>query len=104
MTAIANPMRGEIGLRIAGTDHVLRPSFQALVAAETEFGSLFALVERAAGGGLSIAEMAGLIWHCLPAEARPDRDCIGDELLAIGLIEATRPVRAIFNQVLKGQS
>ena len=42
-----------------------RPSFSALVAAEAEAGSLFQLLERAAGGQARIADMAALFWHCL---------------------------------------
>jgi hypothetical protein len=45
----ANPARGEAALLIAGEILVLRPSFEALVAAEEELGPLFALIERAAG-------------------------------------------------------
>ena len=46
----ANPARGEAAIRINGEMLVLRPSFQALMAAEAEIGPLFALVERAAEG------------------------------------------------------
>ena len=95
-------MRGEAAIAIAGVEYVLRPTFEALVAAEEELGSLFAMVERAAQGTLGLAEMSGLIWHCLPAANRPDRNAVGDAVVATGLIEATRPLRAIFTQVLKG--
>ncbi len=54
MNAAANPARGECGLRVDGCDLVLRPSFAALVAAEGELGPLFALVERAVEGRLTI--------------------------------------------------
>ncbi len=61
----ANPVRGEAALRVGGAELVVRPSFQALVAAEGELGPLFELVERAGEGKLSLAEAAALIWHCL---------------------------------------
>ena len=61
----ANPLRGEATLIVGGRAHVLRPSFAALVAAEEELGSLFALVERAGEGRLLLSEMATLFWHCL---------------------------------------
>ncbi len=60
----ANALRGEVALVLDGVTLCLRPSFAALVAAEDELGSLFALVERAAGGDLRLAEMAALAWHC----------------------------------------
>ena len=59
----ANAARGEAALAVGGETLRLRPSFEALVAAEEELGPLFALVERAAAGGLRIAEIAGLFWH-----------------------------------------
>ena len=62
--SVANAARGEAGLAIGGETLVLRPSFEALVAAEAELGSLFALVERAAEGRLTLAETAALFWHC----------------------------------------
>ena len=48
MSGAANPARGEAAIVVNGEALVLRPSFQALVAAEGELGSLFQLVERAA--------------------------------------------------------
>lgn len=102
MTRGANPMRGETTITIAGVEYLLRPTFEALVAAEEDLGSLFAMVEKASQGSLGISAMSGLVWHCLPAEARPDRSVVGEALLAMGLIKATAPVRAILAQVLKG--
>ena len=102
MTKSANSQRGEANIVIGGQLFLLRPSFDALVAAEEEIGSLFAMVERASEGSLTIAEMAALIWHCLPPETRPERSVVGNELLTMGLVEAAKPVRVIFGQVLKG--
>lgn len=103
MMASANPLRGESGLQVAGVTYVLRPSFESLVLAEAELGSLFALVERAAQGGLTLTEMTALLWHCLPGENRPSRVAVGQELLAMGLVAATKPVRAVLAQVLQGE-
>lgn len=104
MTAAANPLRGESVLMVAGVNHVLRPSFENLVLAEAELGSLFALVERAAQGALTLTEMTALLWHCLPPETRPDRAMVGQAVLAMGLVAATQPVRAVLAQVLQGQA
>lgn len=97
-----NRVRGETHLAVAGQALLLRPTFEALVAAEEELGSLFALVERAADGSLTIAEMAALVWHCTPAEGRPDRSTVGTALIEMGLAKATEPVRAILSQVVRG--
>ena len=84
--------------------YVLRPSFQNLVAAEEEIGSLFALVERASDGALTLSEVSALIWHCIEANPRPSREDVGQAVLKQGLISTTKPVRAILSQVLQGQS
>lgn len=99
-----NDVRGEAGLVIGGETLVIRPGFAALVAAEAELGPLFALVERAAAGGLTLAEMAGLLWHCL---ARPPagltRDMFGEALVEAGLARATPVLRTLLSQVLAGR-
>ena len=101
-SAPANAARGETAVSVGGSTFVVRPSFEALVAAEEELGSLFALVERASSGELKLSEMTSLIWHCLELQDRPSREEVGAALLATGLISATQPVRAILAQVLKG--
>ncbi len=104
MTRSANPLRGESTLAVAGVTYVLRPSFENLVLAEGELGSLFALVERAAGGALTLTEMTALLWHCLPSDNRPDRVAVGQAVLAMGLVGATAPVRGVLAQVLQGEA
>lgn len=100
----ANAARGEAVLRLGGAELVVRPSFAALVAAEAEVGPLFALVERAAAGGLTLAEMAALFWHCLaePLDGM-DRAGFGEALVAGGLAGATPALRVLLEQILAGR-
>jgi hypothetical protein len=100
----ANPARGEASLLVGGEALVLRPSFEALVAAEEELGSLFGLVERAADGGLKLAEMAALFWHCV-AE-RPEglsRERIGGAIAEAGLARMTPVLKILLTQILQGR-
>ena len=100
----ANPARGEAALRVNGETLVLRPTFAALVAAEAETGPLFALVERAAAGGLALAEMVALFWHCRrdpPAEMT--REAFGEAVAAGGLAAATPALRVLLGQILAGR-
>lgn len=61
MTAIAIAERGEVTLPLDGTDYVLRPTFAACSAIETQTGrSLTELLTRADDRTLSMAE-AGII-------------------------------------------
>jgi len=100
----ANPYRGEAALVVAGTPRLLRPTFAALVAAEDELGPLFALVERAGAGQLRLAEMAALFWHCLADRSAVDRDAVGSAALALGLAEASKPLRMLLGQILQGST
>lgn len=100
----ANPARGEAELVLGGVAVTLRPSFAALVAAEAELGPLFALVERAAAGGLGLGEMAALLWHCrADAPAGLTREAFGEALVAAGLARATPALRAVLTQILGGR-
>ncbi|MHA7820393.1 MAG: GTA-gp10 family protein [Erythrobacter sp.] len=104
MSREANALRGEAKFEVAGRVLLLRPSFENLVAAEEEIGSLFALVERASEGRITLAEITALLWHCADAELRPAREIVGKAVLECGLVGATKPVRAILAQVLQGQA
>ena len=99
-----NGARGEAALELGGERLVLRPSFAALVAAEEELGPLFALVERAADGKLSLAEMAGLFWHCLvEPPAGLTREALGEAIVAVGLAKLSPALRGILAQILGGR-
>lgn len=104
MSLTANALRGEAHFQLGDRQLVLRPSFENLVAAEEEIGSLFSLVERASDGALTLAEVSALIWHCIEIDPRPPREEVGQSVLKQGLIDTTKPVRAILSQVLLGQS
>ncbi|WP_430416109.1 gene transfer agent family protein [Parasphingorhabdus sp.] len=99
----ANAMRGEAEIVIAGRRLILRPSFAALVAAEEELGSLFDLVERAAGGRLLLSEIVTLFWHVVCD--RPDhltRDQLGEGMMTLGLAGVTPALKILLRQILSG--
>ncbi len=98
MTAVA--ARGEAV--VAG--HKLRPSFAALAAAEEELGPLFALVEKAASGGLKLSEMVALFWHCRADLTSIGRDEFAEAVTAHGLAAATPALKILLSQILGGQN
>ncbi|WP_322964548.1 gene transfer agent family protein [Sphingomonas fuzhouensis] len=105
MSVAANPMRGEASVRVGGSEMVVRPSFQALVAAEGELGPLFELVERAAEGKLSLGEAAALIWHCLrDVPEGLNRERLGEALVELGLAALAPVLRQLLRQILGGQA
>jgi hypothetical protein len=97
----ANPVRGEASLAVGGEPILLRPSFAALVAAEEELGPLFALVERAADGRLTLLEMAALFAHCAGGAA--SRAQIGEAIAEQGLAKATPALKLLLTQILQGR-
>jgi len=100
----ANPARGEAALVVGGEALKLRPSFEALVAAEEELGPLFGLVERAAAGGLKVAEIAALFWHCV--DGRPEgltRETVGAAVVERGLAGVTPALKILLGQILQGR-
>jgi hypothetical protein len=99
-----NAARGEAAIVVAGEALVLRPSFEALVAVEEELGPLFALVERAAEGGLRVSEMAVLFWHCV--KERPEgltRERMGAAVVEGGLAKTTPVLKVLLSQILQGR-
>lgn len=102
MSGAANPYRGEAALLINGAEHILRPSFSALVAAEEELGPLLALVERASAGELRLSEIVALFWHCLRDRAGLDRSEFADGVSRLGLAVCAPILRCLLVQVLKG--
>lgn len=100
----ANPHRGEASLSVAGETLILRPSFSALVAAEQELGSLFALVERAAEGRLELQETAALFDHLSSGRREAiTRERIGEAIVALGLTGTTPILRRLLEQILTGR-
>ncbi|MGI8942630.1 MAG: gene transfer agent family protein [Qipengyuania sp.] len=97
-----NSARGETSITINGREHLLRPSFDALVRAEEEIGPLFALVERAGEGQLRLSEIAALFWHCLAEPGTLTRDDVGRAVLDNGLAQSTAPLRALLSEILRG--
>ncbi len=100
MSARANPARGEAELLVDGARLVLRPSFEALVAAEEELGPLFQLVERAAAGGLKLGEIVALFAHC---SGGASRERIGAAVVEAGIARVTPQLRVLLSQILQGR-
>ena len=100
----ANPHRGETSIEVAGERLLLRPSFGALVAAEEELGSLFAMVERAAEGMLKLSEIAALFDHLSRGRSPAiTRERIGEALIEKGLAGVAPMLKMVLTQILQGR-
>ena len=100
---MSNSVRGEASIHVDGRELVLRPTFDALVKAEQEIGSLFALVERAGEGRLTLTEIATLFWFCIAQPRSVTRDEVGEAVVAMGLSGAAGPLKTLLGQVLRGR-
>ena len=100
----ANRHRGEASLVVAGEPLLLRPSFAALVAAEEELGPLFALVERASEGRLSLSQVAALFDHLSGGRAKAiTRAMIGEAVVEQGLVAVAPLIKQLLGQILQGR-
>jgi hypothetical protein len=100
----ANPHRGEANLEVAGETLILRPTFQALIAAEEELGSLFEIVEKAAAGTLRLEQVVALFDHL--SSSRPTgitRQRIGEAVVEKGLTGIAPILRIVLAQILQGR-
>jgi Phage tail tube protein, GTA-gp10 len=95
----ANMTRGEVML----FEWRLRPSFENLVAAEAEIGSLFELIEAAGAGKITLTQMTALLWHCVvPRDEMVSRTDFEVAVLHHGLAQITPAFRAILETILAG--
>ncbi len=99
----ANPVRGEVALRLGDRALCLRPSFAALVHAEAELGSLPQLIERAAQGDVRLADAAALFWHCRRADGEAmERAAFEEALARAGLQPVLAAYRALLAAIFTG--
>lgn len=92
-------------MTVGGEALLIRPTFAGLVAAEEELGPLFALVERASEGRLTVNEMATLFDH-LSQVGRPptiDRARIGEAIVEQGLAGISPQLKLVLGQILQGR-
>ena len=93
LTLVAQSDRGLCAIFMGDDPEALATDLQRrfpraeLVAAEAELGPLFALIERAAAGGMTLTEMTALFWHCLVPPAGLDRAVLGERLVAAAIEE-----------------
>jgi Phage tail tube protein, GTA-gp10 len=96
---LVNSSRGEVLL----FKWKLRPSFENLVAAEAEIGSLFNLIDSAGTGKITLKQMTGLLWHCVePHDQALTRAEFNATLLQHGLAKITPTFRAVLETILAG--
>jgi hypothetical protein len=103
--SVPNSLRGEVAIRLAERDYVLRPTFRALCAIETRTGQgIVALARRTAAGDLGFKEAAAIVAAGLEAAGEPaEFDAVGRLILETGLAACLPAVAAFLAAALGGQ-
>lgn len=103
MKPFANPARGEVLLELGAESFLLRPSFEALVEIEEQAGSLFAIVERAGAGEVTLKDVMSVIHACARAGgADVTRERLGALIAEHGLTRASAAFARVLGHALKG--
>lgn len=91
---MANKQRGEVTLRLCGTDYTLRPTFEALCELEDRAGgSVLAMIASMEGGQIRLKELTHIIWSGMygyDAEAAPGVSEVGEFVLQEGLVSVIK--------------
>lgn len=108
----ANAERGEIEIDIDGVPHVLRPSYEALLAIEKVTGrGLVELAIRADEGVMTMPEAAAVVTECIRAQGKAtgDRDMqeyrlanVGEALIETGLLATIRRLQVLLLLAVNG--
>ncbi len=108
MKGPVNGARGETEIVLAGRRYALRPTFGALAAIESGTGkSLLDLAREAAAGLLRVSDMAWIVWACAEAvdgQTVPDREAIGEAIVAEGIVAMAAPIGALLTAALTGSA
>ncbi len=92
---MANPLRGEVDIRLAGKAYTLRPTFQALCELEQRAGSnLYHIARRFEDGSFTLLDITCVVWSgirgTLGASA-PTFEDIGEHIVLQGVANMVDP-------------
>ncbi len=98
-----NRARGEVALVLGNTTYTLIPSYANLVAAEHSVGPLFAVIDAAGSGRLSLQSLVTVLWCCVePKAATLFQDVFCEACMKAGLAQLTPVFRVLMEQALGG--
>lgn len=93
---MANAMRGETDIMLAGREYTLRPTFNALCELENKTGSgLFELAKRFDEGRFTLHDIASVIWSGIRAGGcaePPAFETVGEWIAVQGMASVIKPV------------
>lgn len=107
MSDLANPLRNEFEIELAGEKRVMRASFTAVTSIEKQLGKIMVeITSRIANGDLSVTDAAYIIFHGLRGyeDRRLSLDQVGEAVLAVGLSNISMAVVEFVSMALNGVS
>ena len=100
---MTNTARGEVTLKLGDAHYTLVPSYANLVAAEASVGPLFAVIDQASSGKLSVQTLITVLWCCVePKSATLFHDMFCEACVQAGLSTLTPAFRTLMKQALGG--
>jgi hypothetical protein len=100
-----NLHRGEVAIELAGRSYVLRPTFEALSAIETDPGAgLAELARRIVAGDWRLVDFTAIALHGLRAHEgrRRTREAVGALVVETGLNDCALPMASFLRAGLLG--
>ncbi len=101
---MANSVRGEVLLEMAGRHFTLKPTFESIIDIESRLGGVVALAMRASKGEYGLKDITTVIWCTLNhlGSDKPSYENIGQMILDTGLVPASNAMKDILTSVLGG--
>ena len=101
---MANSVRGEVHLELAGRQFTLKPSFESIIEIESRLGGVVALALRASKGDYGLKDITTVIWCTLSylGADKPSYENIGQMVLEAGLVPASHAMKDILTAILGG--
>lgn len=99
-----NPNRGEVQVTLGGQTHIMRPTFEALVAIEERTGmSLLRIVEKASDRDISLGTIGAVVYEGIKA-TNPDLKLtfkeVGRLVVASGITNLIEPVVKLLSEAI----
>lgn len=100
----ANPLRGEVAIRLAAGEYILRPTFDALCRIETELDRpLLFLAGDLARGEIGARQTAVIVWRCgqaVPGNPALGIAQVGRQVTQLGLRDTGRDMLLLLSRAL----
>ena len=100
---MANTVRGEVAITLAGQDYALRPTMRFIAEVEDAHGSLIALLRRLHDGTWMVSEVTSVIALALDGDDGLGTDDIADAVHEAGPLPCAEQLTLLLSNALLGE-